>query len=366
MSRVVVSARRSLYSIRRVPLKVLGKRFVGEFSNDDLPGMAAEIAYHLTFALAPILILLVTLAAVLNTFTNIPVVENLRSVVDQHAPLDLQTVFDSVIKNAVEKANGGAASIGAIFSALIALWSASNAVSALMKGINRAFDVGEQRSFIRKKLLALGLTVMFLLLFNAAFVLFVFGPQLGKWIAGRVGLGSVFAIAWNIARWPVAIVFIMLFLALLFYFGPNVEQSIRWVSPGSIVATILWVAAVFGFKLYLAVSNPGSAYGVFGALVVLLFFLYVSGLIFLIGAELNAVLQKRYDQEAIRFRASHPERLEGHASRVDALREAIRHDLREGTTIALTTRRSSPAPTTITNFKSHGDRSVGAQPEREP
>ncbi|HVB65796.1 MAG TPA: YihY/virulence factor BrkB family protein [Nitrolancea sp.] len=338
------------HTLRKIPVKALGKRFVTEFKKDDLTGMAAEIAYHLIFAIPPILILLVTGAAVLNTFTNIPVVESLRSAVDQHAPADLILVFDSTIRTAIEKANGGAASLGAIFTALLALWSSSNAVSSLMKGLNRTFDVDETRSLPRQKLMALGLTLLFLVLFDAAFVLFVFGRQLGEWVASRVGLGRVFADVWNIARWPVAVVFVMVLLALLYYLGPNVEQSIRWVSPGSVVSTILWVMVVFGFKLYLAISNPGSAYGAFGALVVLLFFLYVTGLIFLIGAELNAVVQRRYDEETIRFRMEHPEVLEDDASRVDARREAIRHDLREGTTIS-SSNQKLPFATTITALK---------------
>jgi len=273
-----------------------GKHFMAEFKSDDLPGMAAETAYHLVFAIPPILILLVTAAAMLNTFTDIPVVENLRSIVDQRAPADLKAVFDSSIDNAISQASGGAVSIGAAVTLIIALWSGSNAVTSLIKGLNRTYDVDEERGLVKKKGLAFGLTVLFLLLFNASFVLFVFGRQLGAWIAGQIGLGPVFSSVWNIVRWPVAVVLVMLFLSLLFYLGPNLEQKWRWVSPGSIFATLLWVIVVFGFKFYLAVSNPGSAYGIFGALVVLLFFLYVTGLIFLLGSELNAVILKRSDE----------------------------------------------------------------------
>jgi len=273
-----------------------GKRFMAEFKSDDLTGMAAETAYHLIFAIPPILILLVTVAAMLNTFTDVPVVENLRSMVDQHAPADLKTVFDSTIDSAINKASGGAVSIGAAVTFIVALWSSSNAVTSLIKGLNRTYDVDEERGLIKKKVVSLALTLMFLVLFNAAFVLFVFGRQIGVWIAGKVGLGSVFSSLWNIGRWPVAVVLVMLFLSLLFYLGPNLDQDWRWVSPGSIVATLLWVVVVIGFKFYLAVSNPGSAYGIFGALIVLLFFLYVTGLIFLLGSELNAVILKRSDE----------------------------------------------------------------------
>ncbi|HEX3721347.1 MAG TPA: YihY/virulence factor BrkB family protein [Nitrolancea sp.] len=369
MTSSAATSQRMSRAQRKFPIKALGKSFISEFKNDDLLGMAAEIAYHLIFAIPPILLLIITGAAVLNIFTNIPVVESLRSAVDQHAPTDLVSVFDSTIRTAIEKANGGAVSLGAIVTAIIALWSSSNAVSSLMKGLNRTFDVEERRPLLKQKSLALGLTLMFLVLFDAAFVLFVFGRQLGEWIARRVGLGKAFADVWNLARWPVAVIFMMLLLAILYYLGPSIDHSFRWVSPGSVVATILWVAVVFGFKLYLAISNPGSAYGAFGALVVLLFFLYITGLIFLFGAELNAVLQKRYDEETVRFRAAHPEALEDDASRSDARIEAIRHDLREGTTISLASNPLPPRPTTITHFNPNNHsvdptNSQGALPPR--
>jgi membrane protein len=95
-------------------------------------------------------------------------------------------------------------------------------------------------------------------------------------------------------------------LAILYYAGPNIEQSFRWVSPGSVLATILWLVATAGFGLYLNVSNPGSAYGAVGSVLVLLFFLYVTGIIFLLGAELNAVLGKRYDPETVQDLATNP------------------------------------------------------------
>ncbi len=273
----------------------LGKRFVKEFQSDDLAGMGAEVAYHLIFSIPPLILLVVMAAALVNQFTHVAVVSTLQTFVDQRAPAEMQGVLHSVITHAVGEVSGGAASIGAVLTALIALWSGSNGISSFMKGFNRAYDAEEDRSFIRKKLTALGLTLALIVSTLVAFALFVFGRQIGAWIAGRVGLGNLFSITWNVARWPVAVLFMMVVLSLLYYFGPNVEQSFRWVSAGSVVATVLWVAAVFGFKLYLALSNPGSTYGAFGGLVVFLFFLYVTSIIFLLGAELNAVLERRFE-----------------------------------------------------------------------
>ncbi len=277
-------------------VRVVGKRFITEFQRDDLPGQAAEVAYHLIFAVPPLIILVVMAAALLNQYSHLAVVSSLHGFVDNHAPSSTIPVLDSVIDNAVGKVGGGAASIGAATTALIALWSGSNAVSSFMKAFNRAYDVDEARPFIKKKLLALGLTLALIVVIVLTFALFIFGRQIGVWIADKVGLGSAFSLAWSIGRWPAGVILVMLLLTFLYYLGPNVEQSFRWISVGSIAATLLWILAFFGFKLYLALSNPGSTYGAFGGLVVFLFFLYVTSLIFIIGAEINATLENKFDK----------------------------------------------------------------------
>ena len=277
-------------------VRVIGKRFYREFQRDDLPGQAAEVAYHLIFAVPPLIILFVMAAALLNEYTHLSVVSSLHSFVDKHAPASTIPVLDSVINNAVGKVGGGAASIGAATTALIALWSGSNAISSFMKAFNRAYDVDEARSFVKKKLIALGLTLALILVVILAFALFIFGRQIGVWIADQVGMGNAFSLAWSIGRWPAGIILIMLLLTFLYYLGPNVKQSFRWITVGSVAATILWIIAFFGFKLYLALSNPGSTYGAFGGLVVFLFFLYITSLIFIVGAEINATLENRFDK----------------------------------------------------------------------
>jgi membrane protein len=145
------------------------------------------------------------------------------------------------------------------------------------------------------------------LFINLAFILLVFGRRIGQWIADQVGLGSAFNVFWNILRWPLAIAAIMVILAVLYYAGPDIEQSFRWISPGSVVATILWLIATAVVGIYVSFFKPGSAYGVVGSVLVLLFFLYVTGIIFVLGAELNALLGKRYDPETVRDLASKPE-----------------------------------------------------------
>ena len=156
-------------------------------------------------------------------------------------------------------------------------------------------------------LLAFLLSLLLALFVNVAFVLLVFGRRIGEWIADMAGLGTAFDVTWNMLRWPISIAAIAVILAVLYYAGPDVEQSFRWISPGSIFATVLWLIATALVGIYLTFSNPGSAYGVVGSVLVLLFFLYVTGLVFLLGAELNALLGKRYDPETVRDLATKPE-----------------------------------------------------------
>lgn len=337
--------------------KAVVMQFVKEFQGDDLAGMAAEIAYHLIFAIPPLIILVVMAAALVNQYSHLDVVSNLQQFVDKRAPADLASVLDSVVGNAVGKVGGGVASIGAALTAILALWSGSNGVSSFMKAFNRAYDVDEARPFIRKKLLALGLTLAMILVVIIAFALFVFGHQLGSWIANQVGLSNAFSTGWDVGRWPVAIFFVMVLLSALYYLGPNVDQRFRWVSLGSVVATLLWIAAVFGFKLYLDLSNPGSTYGAFGGLVVLLFFLYITSLVFLVGAELNAVLEHRFEHDLSESPASHIEVIND---------DALPREARVGNASGVAHLEASTTPDALASSQAGSGAAIGAGGDVEP
>lgn len=289
-----------LDAVPQVTRKETAKEVMNQFSQDDVPGLAAEIAYHLVFSLAPLLIFIISVAAIVDNYTGVDISGQLEELITERAPSpEVEEVLNTLVENAVTEAGGGVASFGAISSLLIALWSGSNAIGTLMKAFNRAYDVPEERPFISKKLIAVGLTLAMGVLVNLAFVLFVFGGDIGGWIANWFGLGDAFNWAWNISRFPIAILFIMFLLAVLYYFGPNINQSFRWISPGSVVATLLWVVVLLGFNIYLMFADPGSAYGAFGGVIIMLFFFYVTGIVFLIGAEINAVIGRQFDPRTI-------------------------------------------------------------------
>lgn len=278
-------------------LKELAKELYREFSRDKVTTLAAAFAYHTVFAIPALLILLVLGAAWVNKATDIEVVNRLRTLIAEQAPANTQALLTDLVDNAIAQVGGGAISVGLILTAVLALWSGSNAIGSTIESFNLAYGVEEKRPFLKKKLTVLGLTLLLVVFVNVAFALLVFGRRIGAWIADWVGAGSAFDVIWNVLRWPIAIALIAVFLAILYYVGPNIEQSFRWISPGSIIATVLWLIATAGLGIYLRFSDPGSAYGAVGSLLVLLFFLYVTGIVFILGAELNALLGKREDPE---------------------------------------------------------------------
>jgi membrane protein len=279
-------------------LKERSKELYQCAKRDEITTLAAAVAFFTAFAIPPLIILTVIFAAVLDRATSIPVVEHLRTMIADHAPASTQQLLNDLVDRAIVKAGGGALSFGLIVTALIALWSGSNAVASMMRAFNRAYDVTESRSMVKQKLTSFGLTLVVAVGVNLAFVLLVFGRRIGQAIADRAGLGRFFDLVWNILRWPVAIAAILGLLALLFHFGPDVEQPFRWISPGTILSAILWLIATLGFGLYLSIANPGSGYGALGSVVVLLFYLYISAITFLLGVELNAILQGTKDEGA--------------------------------------------------------------------
>jgi hypothetical protein len=173
-----------------------------------------------------------------------------------------------------------------------ALWTSSSALTAIIDSLNRAYDVEEGRPFWKVRLTAIGLTVGLSAFIVVALVLLTFGPQLGGWVADLVGLGRVFELTWNILRWPAIVCLLVVATALVYYFAPDVEQEWKWITPGSACAVLGWLLASLGFAFY--VNHFGSynaTYGSIGAVIVLLTWMYVSGLLLLVGGEINAEIE---------------------------------------------------------------------------
>lgn len=323
----------SAQSQGKIPATMLAKRTLQEFKKDDVPEIAAGVAYHAIFAIPPLIALVIALAALLNQIANVPIADRLVDLINENAPDQTRQLLLELVNGAVKQVGGGAALFGVILTAGIALWSGSNGISTVMKAFNRAYDVTEDRGFVRLKLTAIGLTLVVGVLVILAFAMLVFGKPIGDAVAGWLGLGQVFDIVWSIVQIAAPIIFIMFVLALLFYFAPNVKQSFRWVSPGAVFATVAWIGLLFGFRFYTSFANPGSAYGTVGSVVVLMFFLYASSIIFITGAEVNAVIARAHDPETVRDLAHNLHKVESPLDELAARQAARQMDAREGTHI---------------------------------
>ena len=248
-----------------------------EVREDDCLGWAAQLAYYLLFAVFPFFLFLTALLG----FLPIPnLMERLMAGLAMVLPGEAVTLLQDNIRQLVTEQKGGLLSFGI----LAALWSSSSAVVAITAALNQAYDVEEGRPWWKVRGIALLLTMGLSLFLLLAVVLLIFGPQLGGGLASLVGLGSAFEITWNILRWPVSAGLLMVALALVYYFAPDVEQKWQWITPGAVFAVLATLLASLGFSLY--VSHFGSynkTYGSLGAVIVFLTWLYLTGLCVLVG-----------------------------------------------------------------------------------
>lgn len=266
-------------------VKELSRRVWHEMSADNVTGYAAQLAYYFLFSLFPFFLFLAALIGYL------PIPDLMQKIMGSLAgvmPGDAMKLVQDTVLELVTNQKGGLLSFGII----VALWSASGAVSAITDSLNRAYGVTEGRPFWKVRGIALGLTVALAVLLIVGILLLMFGPTLGNVIAAKVGLSHAFEIAWNIARWPLVLFSMIFAVALVYYYAPDVEQEWKWITPGSVFAVLGWVAVSALFAFY--VDNFGSyskTYGSIGAVIVLLTWMYLTGLFLLLGGEINSEIE---------------------------------------------------------------------------
>ncbi len=270
--------------------KRTGKQFVA----DDCVGLGQQVAFSSLLAFLPTVILLIGL---FGLFGN-GAFDSLEHFVGSVAPHGVISIIDLAKQDAAHSKSGSA--IAFVVGLFLALWAATGAMSALLKAVNRAYDRIETRPFWKQRLIALVLVVATGFVLAGAFLLIVFGGDLGEAIVRRSGLGDTFKLVWNILRWPIAFGAVLLFNGLVYHLAPNMPQrSWRWLTPGSLVAALSWLALSGLFALYTSYSSSYSrTYGSIAGVIVLLLWLYYSALAILFGAELNAQLDRQADIDA--------------------------------------------------------------------
>ena len=270
-----------------------------EAIEDNFLGHAAELAYYFLLALFPMLIFLSSLVGFLPGLR-----EAIYMGLAKFVPGEAMSLVSETISDVTRRRSGGLISFGV----LGALWAASGGVTAVMGTLNTAYDAREERSFWKVRLIAIGLTVLLALLIVSGTALIMFGDRFAVGLTSQLGMGKTFTIIWGIVHYLMGLALLFIGLELIYYFGPNVEQDWKWVTPGAVFAVISIVAASLLFSLYLRFAPDYSAtYGSLGAVIVLMLWLYLMGAVVLIGGEINAEIANA-DKSIVKKEASIPTR----------------------------------------------------------
>ena len=277
-----------MFAYFRAPLSwtELARRTVIDTFEDGCPGLAAQLAFYFLLALFPALLF------VFSLLTYLPIDHRIAAALDNLEPLLPPDVLQVIRREIDELLQGSTQSLLTVAIAG-ALWSSSSAMTAVITTLNRAYDIDEFRPWWKTRLVAVALSLALACFTVLALGMVVGGADLGRAVASGLGFGEAFQAVWAIVRWPAALFFVVFAIDLVYYFAPNADTRWVWITPGSLLATTLWMLTSIGFRLYLVhVTDIAVVYGALGSVIVLLLWLYLSGLAILIGAELNAEIDR--------------------------------------------------------------------------
>ena len=258
---------------------------------DDVFGRAAQLAYYWLFSVFPMLIFLTALLAYIHRpalFDSL--FEYLQSVLPRDAYSLLRTTFTEIVL----RPRSGLASFGIVLT----VWAASAGMESLINALHIAYDAPRGRGWWQDKLRSILLTLGLAVFVSVALVLLFFGGVIGNQLAQSFGMGALFQTSWELLRWGVVVGFIFLALELIYYLAPNVKQRWRETSPGALFALLAWLLISFAFKWYVSrVANYTLTYGSLGSVMALMFWLYLTSIVILLGGEINGLLEQRKSEQ---------------------------------------------------------------------
>ena len=258
-----------------------------ECFNDDVFGHAAQLAFYFLFALFPMLIFLAALVG----YLPIPhLLEQLLKYLSEVLPPTALTLVSQTLSEITRRPRSGLLSFGLIAT----IWAASSGLHALIYSLNVAYGVKKLRPWWKDRCLALGLTFAFSGLIISALAIVFFGSNLGVLLAETYHLNKSFSNGWQWLQWPLVVLFLLFGLELIYFSAPNSSRPWKWVTPGAVFALVLWLVISLSFKLYVTrISNYTLTYGSLGSVMALMFWLYLTSIVILIGGEINSVLERR-------------------------------------------------------------------------
>ena len=275
--------------------RTLARRTVRDSIDDRVPGLAAEISFYTVLSLPPLLLVILGSLGFVTGWLGPETAADIRvEIIDAAAAL----LSEATVADLVEPAVDGLLQRGRLdiltIGAITALWSASRAIRVVVDAVTIAYDREPKRNWWQRRVLALALTAAGIISAVVLLPLLVIGPRAGAGLADGLGLGSVFQTTWSILYWPVVAAFGLIVLTWI-YHVVEPESPWRWELPGAVLAMALWTAGSFGLRFYATTFIEGdSAYGLFAAPLVVLLWVYLSAFAVLIGAELNAEIDKMF------------------------------------------------------------------------
>jgi membrane protein len=277
--------------------KGVAKRTFREFREDNLTDWAAALTYYGVLAIFPALIALLSILGLIGPSATQPLIDNLNAV----APGPAKQIFTSATQNI--QSHQGAAGVVLIIGVALAIWSASGYVAAFMRAANAIYDIGEGRPIYKTLPVRVGTTIVLLLLLAISALAVVLTGGLAQQVGKVLGIGQTAVDVWDIAKWPVLLLVVSFMFSLLYWAAPNVKQpGFRWLTPGGLIAVLVWIAISLLFAFYVAnFSSYNKTYGALAGVVVFLVWLWISNLAVLLGAEINAELER-----GRRIEAGHP------------------------------------------------------------
>jgi membrane protein len=267
------------------PLQLV-KRVYHEIDEDEVLTRSAALAYYFVSALFPMIFFLMAMLGLFAQSHDLQ--SSLLNYTARFMPGDAYTLLQKTLKEIANNSTG----LKLAFGLLLALWSGSGGVVSIMDALNRCYHVKDSRPWWKQRLIAIALTAAISALTIAALAMVLYGGNIVDFVGTRVGLSDVAVITWHIVQWPIALFFVILSFALLYYWGPDAEQEWQWITPGSVVGVLVWIGASLLFREYLHFFDSYSkTYGSLGAVIVLLLWLYISGLAMMVGGEINSEIE---------------------------------------------------------------------------
>jgi len=271
------------------------KRTVREFKEDNLTDWAAALTYYAVLSLFPALIALISIASLVVPAQDF--VRVLTDLIGQLGPASAVDTFRGPIEGLAKSTKAG---FGLVIGLAVALWSASGYIGAFMRASNAIYEKPEGRPFYKLRPLQLLVTLVLVLMAAIVLLALIASGPVAETVGSAVGLGDAAVTAFQWGKWPVLLVVIMLMLAILYYASPNAKLAgFKWISPGSVLAVVVWVIASALFAFY--VANFGSydkTYGTLGGVIVFLVWMWITNIAVLLGAEMNAEVERAREIQA--------------------------------------------------------------------